>query len=1201
LTLTADLYFNMKINRRLFTEAKNAQAILLLTITLGFVGGVLTVLQARGVSLAISHVFLGGQGLTTVYRLLWGVFIIMLLRAGIVWGGEITAGVGARRIKQDLRHRLFSHILDIGPAYTRGEGGEANVRTGELINVATEGIEALEAFFSQYLPQIALAALVPLTVLIFVFPLDAISGIVLLVTAPLLPIFMYLIGSAAEALTQKQWRGLSRMSAYFLDVLQGLTTLKYLGRSREQIEVIKKVSEQYRRTTMSVLRVTFLSALALELIATLSTAVVAVEIGIRLLYGRLAFEQAFFVLLLAPEFYLPLRLLGTRFHAGMSGVEAAKRIYEILELPTANGSQVSSTGTRISTNNDKPPHISFKDIHFAYSGNRRALEGVTFEIQPGQRTALMGGSGAGKTTLTWLLLGFLQPQRGEILVDEIALQKISPSEWRSRLAWVPQNPYLFNDTILANIKLARPDASLDAIQQAARQAHADEFIQRLPQGYDTPVGERGARLSAGQTQRIALARAFLKDAPLLILDEATAHLDPETDALLQDSLNRLNQGRTVFVIAHHLSTIANADQVIRLERGRIIPTPADQYTIKAEINPASEQPSPVTHSVQPKIVDQPTGEHEHRRVDNRQRVGVRLLKLLAPFAGRVLLSTVLGFATIGSGIGLMTTAAYIISSAALHPSIADLQVAIVGVRFFGLSRGVFRYLERLVSHDVTFRLIARWRVWFYQALEPLAPARLMRYQSGDLLSRVISDIGSLENFYVRAVAPPLVAILVSVVTGAFIGGLSTQLAGVLILFLAIAGIGLPILTYLLSHPTGDEILRARAELSSLMVNGIQGMPDLLTCGQGEGQISQVKQADQQLGRAQARMTRVTAMQTALGGWLANMAMLTVLVLAMQRVTQGQLNGVFLGVLALATLTSFEAMPPLTLSSQYLQSSLAAARRLYELVDAPTPVVDPADPLIVPQEYELEVENLSFQYPLSENEDETAIPSPFKLEDISFSLPQGKHIAVVGPSGGGKTTLINLLLRFWDYEQGSIRLGGHELHQYRQDDIRKRIALVSQDTDLFSATLRDNLRIANPEASETDIIRAAQEAELHDFIRSLPDGYDTWVGEHGLRLSAGERQRVAIARALLKDAPLLILDEPTANLDPTTEIAVLDSIGKLAEGRSTVTIAHSLAGIQSMDEIFVMQEGRIIERGRHEELLTQRGEYWKLWELYRNIL
>jgi ATP-binding cassette subfamily C protein CydCD len=1192
----------MKLNFRLIKEARHAQITLILSICLGLFGGILSVFQAREISRVISRIFLEGNTLETVSSLLFVLLVIIILRAGSVWGAEASAGAAARKIKQDLRQQLFAKIQHLGPAYLRSEREEAGTRTGELVNLATEGIDALEVYFSQYLPQIALAALIPLTILIFVFPSDAISGIFLLATAPLMPIFMVLIGSAAEALTRKQWLGLSRMSAYFLDVLQGLTTLKSLGRSRDQVEVIKKVSEQYRQSTMSVLKVTFLSALVLELIATLSTAVVAVEIGIRLLYGKMAFEQAFFILLLAPEFYLPLRLLGTRFHAGTAGVEAAKHIFNILDLPTSETNQLAASTKQPQSTGITPPSIVFKNVGFSYPNNPPALQGISFEIASRKMTALIGESGAGKTTLTWLLLNFLQPQSGEIIIDGKSLSEFPAAQWRENLAWVPQNPYLFNDTIAANISLANPVADQLSIQQAAQLAHADEFIKDFPQGYKTLIGERGVRLSAGQAQRIALARAFLKDAPLLILDEATSHLDPEMDALLQDSLARLTPGRTVLLIAHHLSTLAKADQVIKLSHGKLDQSTKPKSTTNSDqANQSSHLPTliPQTHPETTPIPATPVIEDLER--SQKQPSEIRLLNLLSPFWARILLSILLGFATIASSVGLMATAAYIISAAALHPSIAELQVAIVGVRFFGLSRGVFRYLERLVSHDVTFRLLARWRVWFYQALEPLAPSRLMRYHSGDLLSRVIRDIGSLENFYVRTVSPPLVALLITVTSILLLGGFGARLAWGLMIFLMLAAIGLPLLVFILSRRIGPQIIHLRARLSSLLIDGIQGMPDLLIFDRAKKQTERVSQAGKQLTQLQAGRTSISALQTAVGGLLANLGMLAVLILAIQMVSQGQLDGVLLGVVTLIALTCFEAMQPLPMAAQNFDANQVAARRLYELVDAPAPVADPSKPLQLPTTSSIEVRNLSFQYPSWNEEKVLPDSSSFELKDISFSLPQGKHIAIIGPSGAGKTTLTSLLLRFWDYQQGSIQIGDYELHQYRQDDIRKRIAIISQNTYLFSATIKENMLIARLQATDEEIIQAAKQAQLHEFIQSLPAGFDTWIGEYGLRLSAGERQRLAIARALLKGSPFLILDEPTANLDPATELAVLSSIRTVSQGRSTITITQRMIGLETMDEILVLQNGRIIERGGHEQLLERQGLYRWMWDIYHQIL
>ncbi len=552
----------MNLDRRLLNLLRGERPWLALTVALGVLSGVLLVLQARVLSRAIASVFLAGRTLADVTPLLLALAALALWRAAFTWLGALAADTLAGRVKQRLRLALYSHLLALGPAYTSGE------RSGELVAAVLQGVEELDAYFRDYLPALALAALVPLTFLIFIFPLEPLSGLVLLLTAPLIPFFMILIGALARGVTHRQWQTLSRMSAHFLDALQGLTTLKLFGRSRRQVEVIAQISERWRQTTLGVLRVAFLSALALELIATLSTAIVAVEIGVRLLYGLLDFEQALFVLVLAPEYYLPLRTLGVRFHAGIGGVTAAARLFEVLETPlpvppARPAASPLSIPARM--------HVVFRDVRYAYDGGRRiALEGVTFAVEPGQQVALVGPSGAGKSTIAALLLRFIAPDSGTITVDGMPLTAIPPDLWRAQLAWVPQQPYLFNASILDNIRLGRPEATPEEVIFAARQAAADDFIRALPDGYATVVGERGARLSGGQAQRIALARAFLRDAPLLILDEPTAHLDAENEALVEAAIERLLRGRTALIIAHRLHTVVRADRIIVLADGRVV-------------------------------------------------------------------------------------------------------------------------------------------------------------------------------------------------------------------------------------------------------------------------------------------------------------------------------------------------------------------------------------------------------------------------------------------------------------------------------------------------------------------------------------------------------------------------------------------------------------------------------------------------------
>jgi len=586
----------MKIDKRLLAEARIARLHLMLTVGLGFLVGLVIVLQALFLSRAVSSVFLGGQELADVKGVLAMLAALALLRAALRWGSDASAQRLARQVKADLRGRLMACIVSLGPAHAALE------RSGELTTTVVEGVEALDAYFSEYLPQLALAVVMPLTILVFVLPLDWISGLVLLLTAPLIPLFMVLIGSAADTLAKRQWVTLSRLAARFLDALQGLPTLKVFGRSRDEAVTIARISDEYRRTTMGVLRVAFLSSMALELLATLSVAVVAVEIGLRVLYGRMAFADAFFILVLAPDFYAPLRLLGSRFHSGMAGVAAADRIFEILDQapvgtssvspvasPSASASvsPVASSEVSSSVSSALPQRlpvpdlrrtpIRFEGVHFSYETNgsrdgrrRAALAGVSFELPPGGKVALVGPSGAGKSTVVQLLLRFVAPTGGTVVVGDRSLLELDVRGWREQIAWVPQRPYLFNTSVAENIRLGRAQATTDDVRRAARLAHADEFIDALPQGYDTVVGERGSLLSAGQVQRLALARAFLRQAPLVVLDEATANLDPQTEDSVRQAMTRLLAGRTALIVAHRLTTVTEVDRILVLDEGRVV-------------------------------------------------------------------------------------------------------------------------------------------------------------------------------------------------------------------------------------------------------------------------------------------------------------------------------------------------------------------------------------------------------------------------------------------------------------------------------------------------------------------------------------------------------------------------------------------------------------------------------------------------------
>lgn len=525
-------------------------------VAIGLTAGLLLIAQAWLLASTVNAVVFQQATLPAVMPWLWAMLAIFLLRAGLAWASEQAAFHAAVQVKLAIRTQLYQKVQQLGPAWLTGE------RSGDLVNTLSDGVEALEAYYARYLPAMALVVLVPLAILVVVAGNDWLSALVLVVTAPLIPLFMILIGKGTEKHNQQQWQQLARMSAHFLDVIQGLTTLKLFNASRREAQVVARISDQYRQSTLSVLRVAFLSSFALEFLATVSIALVAVFIGFRLFWGEMQFFHGFFVLLLAPEFYFPLRNMGTQYHARMAAIGAAERMVEVLAANVADG---GDNGTTIDTR--APIHL--QNIAFTYPDGRTALNNLSLDIHPHETLAIVGASGAGKTTLINLLMGFLQPQTGQILIGDTPLSTLDPTAWRKQLAWLPQKPQLFPGTVADNIHLGNP-ATLEQVQTAAQHAYAAEFIVTLPQGYGTPVGEAGQGLSGGQIQRIALARAFLKNAPLVILDEATANLDRDSETLVQAGVAQLAKGRTVVMIAHRLRTVATADRIAVLDQGQVV-------------------------------------------------------------------------------------------------------------------------------------------------------------------------------------------------------------------------------------------------------------------------------------------------------------------------------------------------------------------------------------------------------------------------------------------------------------------------------------------------------------------------------------------------------------------------------------------------------------------------------------------------------
>ena len=867
------------VDPRLLRRARAARVALVVDAALGVVAALLVLAQAVLLARVAARSF-DGATLADVAAPIVLLAAVVGARALATWGFEAVGVRAATGVLSQLRLELVTARLTGRP--TSSDGAES----AEIATAAVDGVDALAGLFGRYLPQLVLAAVVPIAVLIVVAVLDPISAGLMILTLPLIPVFFWLIGRATSKRARERWQAMSLLATHFLDVVRGLPTLRAFNRGEAQIGRIEQVSDEYRTATMGTLRLAFLSGTVLELAATLGVALVAVTVGVRLVDGGIAFEPALTVLLLAPELYLPLRNLAAGFHASADGTAVADRLLTLIEQPAvAPGGSMTPSSPR-----DVP--IAIESVSFAYPGRpQAALDSVDLVLEPGECVALVGRSGGGKSTLASLLCLFASPQSGRILIGEDDLADCDPAAWRRQVAWLPQSATLFRGTVADNIRLADRSATDERVRAAAVEAGADAFVSRLPGGYATLVGEGGRQLSTGEAQRIALARAFLRDAPLVVLDEPTANLDPASSSAVAAAVERLRPGRTMLLIAHDTKLASHADRIVTIDAGRVAMT----TTLAA------------------------------------------LVRLAGMPRKRVALSIALGALTILLGVGLIATSGYLISRAAEHPPILSLGVAIVAVRFFGLSRPLARYLDRLVSHDLAFRSLGRLRARFYAAIEPLAPAQLEGFRQGDLVSRMVGDVDALQGLYLGGIGPPASAIIVAIVTVAAAAVILPAAGIVLGVGLLVAGIGVPLLAGALGRSTGASRRESRGELTGDLVELLRGAPELVLYGAGPERIDGVRHADGKLAQLARRDALAAGLAAGLLVLVAGLTTVGVLAVAVSAHSAGSLDRILVATVTLLALASFECVTPLPAAAQELTATLAAGRRVLELIERPSPI------------------------------------------------------------------------------------------------------------------------------------------------------------------------------------------------------------------------------------------------------------------------
>ena len=1123
-----------------------------------------------------------------------GIAIIVRLLAHYIQ--ESVANRLGSAVKATFRERALEHMFKLGVQHKE--------RHGDVIHMLTDGLEQVDAYVARYIPQILYAIMIPLIMGIAIVDTLPIIGIILIITVPLIPFFMILIGKQADRLNKEQWERMSFLSGHFLDVLQGITTLKLFGRAKDQIKVIGRLSEEFKDSTLRVLRVAFLSALVLELVSTISTALIAVYLGLTLLDGEISFFSAFFILLLAPEFYTPFRQLGAAFHTGMAGKTSILKYEEFMNrqpsLPIGGQSQLKG----------KVQAIEIKDLTFTYEDSENGVQHISLVAKRNSPIMLVGESGAGKSTIAHIIGGFLTAPKGSVTIDGLDLCDIDIEWWRQQITYVSQHPHIMKGTLREVLSFGM-DVSDKEILDACKKVQLLDVISRHADGLDAVIGEGGLGLSGGERQRVALARAFLRKGQVLILDEVTAHLDIKTEAIISSAIKRLMDNKIVIIIGHRLQTMHWASTLYVLKHGRIIQQGSyakllsvDGYFKDLVTSGLGEFSS----TIEEQLKTEKSFSLEHREeidnsicVDNQDayvlgqdtiqtpevstsKTGIQgwklLFTVLSPAKWSLVLALIFTFLTVFMNVGLLTVSAWLLASAALQPGLTYLSLAIVGVRFFGVSRAVCRYFERYTSHRMAFQGLYGLRVWFYAHLEPLAPAILKRFGAGDMLGRIMGDIEVLQFFYLRTLIPPAAAIALTILVAYGVSTIDNSLVAPIVLAAFILGLVLPLVVYAHNKQSLTAIGPQQGEYKSLLSDTMDSLEDVISYGNEQLVYDRIQHMMSTVDANKGIIERGMNLGNTLFLGGVQITVVIVAILAANALT-GAWASVMVAVAAIGTQAWFEALQPMIAAVHHGAESKVATSRLIALADEPIPVVEPNAPKPFNANREITFTDVSFGYDAHRR----------IYEHLRLDIKQGQSIAIVGASGSGKTTLFNMLERLYDYS-GSIHVGDVELKDISIDTWRNALGTITQDTYIFHASFEDNIRLARPDASEADLEYAIDCASLRSVVERLPDGIHTIVGSGGHGLSGGERQRVALARLFLRKPQVVLLDEPLEGLDQVTRKALHRDLMEYVQDKTCLYITHQLEGLEHMDRILFMDKGQIIEDGTYEELITLRGHFYE---------
>jgi len=1199
----------MYFNRKLWSLTDTVRPKILASVIMGLIGSVIGIGRLLLLGWLIAKVISGAE-LAQIWPLALATLATMLGYSLWEYQRLMLTHRTAATVQQQLRTSLFDKMVNLGPAYF------ASRRSGEITNAAVEGVEQLEIYFGRYLPQLFVAAVTPLVIFAVVAQID-LPVASLLLTASLFTLFAPSIFQRWDsANSMHRSRAYKAFASEFLDALQGMVTLKAFGQSKAREAKLASKAHDLFQTTMWVMATNSLARGITDIGITLGAASALAFSAYRVSEGLMSFDSLLLILLLGVEVFKPLRELRSLMHAGMLAQSAAKQVFNVLDAKVQIVANKSTDSVALT------PSITFADVAFSYpqrsgqqSVGRAVHSGLNFTVQPGQRIGVVGASGGGKSTIVNLLLRFYEPQAGTIHIGDTDIQALSLEQLRSQFAVVSQDTYLFHGSVRDNLSLGSENVTDQQIVAAAKAANADEFISALPQGYDSMIGERGVRLSGGQRQRIAIARALLRDAPILILDEALSSVDAKNEAQIQSALDKLMQGRTTLILAHRLASIIGCDNIILLDAGRVAESGSHNQLLAkqgmyaqlmaSQVNTGQGQlqptlsPSVVLEQESPGNINS-SHEEELESVSVLQgdkhswyQVLAMLLSYAANWKGRLVLTFCFGVSRVFAFIAVSILSAL---AAVAVKNGTDYSQWIEWLIVTAVAAAVLHWLESWLAHDMAFRMLSEMRMSLFRQLERLAPAFMVRHRSGDLINLATHDVEMVEYFFAHTIAPVFVAVFVPCSVLLLLGSFSWTLSLALLPLILLVFL-MPVLFRKRIDIVAGKARVLLATLSAHTVESLQGLSELLNYQATDSRRRQFVDLIEQHKVQRMAFFKVSTGQSVLVEFITLSSALLLLLLATPMVSNGSFDAAYLPLIALAAVAAFLPVIEVADVGRQLSETLAATSRLMQVEEAVPAVQERNNTgLHMPTKQSLaspkvEFCDLSFCY---DGQGDNA------LCNVNLLLEPGSKVALVGSSGAGKSTLAHLLMRFWDPQQGSILIDGIDIREMGLDNFRQYVAIVTQDTYLFNDSVRENLLMAKPNASDEQLLQAIDSAELSDFIARQPDGLDTIVGERGFALSGGQRQRLSIARAFLRDAPILILDEATSHLDALSEAAVHRALQQLMQHRTTLVIAHRLASIEDADKIVVLEQGQIVEQGSHNQLLSVNGSYAQLLKYQRTV-